>query len=291
MIVTANGIDLYVEQQGMGAPAFVFLHYWGGTTRTWDHVVDRLTRDFRSVALDQRGWGRSAAPAEGYALADLAADAQGVIAALDLERYVLVGHSMGGKVAQLIASRRPAGLAGLALVAPAPPVPMALPPKVREGMVHAYASRESIVATVEQVLAPDGLAPGDLERVITDSLAGAVPARAAWPLATSQEDISAAISAIDVPVIIISGGNDRVDPPGVLRRELLARLPGACMVELPGVGHLAPLEAPGDIADLLRAFALTLDGGVPRCAECGATPMAVAQRRIEERAARITGRV
>jgi 3-oxoadipate enol-lactonase len=287
MIVTANGIDLYVEQQGAGAPAFVFLHYWGGSSRTWDHVVDRLTPDFRTVALDQRGWGRSAKPAEGYALADLAEDAQGVIAALDLERYILVGHSMGGKVAQLIASYRPRGLVGLALVAPAPPVPMELPLAVREGMVGAYDSRESVVATVQQVLAPDGLTPGDLEAVIADSLAGAAPARATWPLATSQEDITAAIGAIEVPVIIISGQNDRVDPPMVLRRTLFARLPGARMVELPGVGHLAPLEAPEDIADLLRVFALSLDGeeaGALRCASCGATLMSVTEKRIEQRA-------
>lgn len=293
MIVTANGIDLYVEQQGMGAPTFVFLHYWGGSARTWAHVVDHLTHDFRTVALDQRGWGRSAAPARGYALEDLAADAQGVIAALDLERYILVGHSMGGKVAQLIASRQPKGLVGLALVAPAPPGPLELPLAVREGMVHAYASRESIVATVQQVLAPDGLAPGDLETVIADSLAGALPARAAWPLEASQEDIRAVMPAIAVPVLIISGQNDRVDPPKVLRREVLARLPGARMIELPGVGHLAPLEAPEDIADLLRAFALSLDGeeaGALHCAECGATPMAVAQKRIEQRAARSAGK-
>ncbi len=293
MIVNAQGIDLYVEQQGSGAPAFVFLHYWGGSTRTWDHVVDLLTSDFRTVAFDQRGWGRSGAPATGYALEDLADDAQRVIAALDLERYILVGHSMGGKVAQLIASRQPEGLAGLALVAPAPPSAMQLPLAVRQGMVQAYDSAESITATVEQVLAPDGLSPEDLDTVIADSMAGATPARAAWPLATSQQDITAAMPAIAVPVIIISGQNDRVDPPVVLRRELLARLPGARMIELPGVGHLLPLEAPEEVAELLRAFALSLHGEEAealRCALCGGTLMAVAQKRIEERAARIAAK-
>lgn len=260
MMMTANGITLHVEQQGAGAPALVFLHYWGGSSRSWGHVVRRLAPDFRTIAIDQRGWGRSAAPAQGYALADMAADAQGVIAALDLERYILVGHSMGGKVAQLIASRRPRGLAGLALVAPSPPPPLDLPLEIRQGMVRAYDSRDSITATVAQVLAPNGLEPADLESVIADSLAGAPAAKEAWPLMTSQEDITAAVANIDVPVLVLSGALDRVDPPEVLRRELLPRIPQARLHVLPQMGHLLPYEAPEEIADGLRAFARLLNG-------------------------------
>ena len=120
-----------------------------------------------------------------------------VIEALDLERYILIGHSMGGKVSQLIASRHPRGLAGLALIAPSPPSPLNLPLEVRQGMVRAYDTRASIIATVEQVLAPNGLNPEDLETVIADSLAGAPAAKKAWPLFASQEDIAAAVVGIE----------------------------------------------------------------------------------------------
>lgn len=260
MMITANTIELHVEQQGAGAPALVFLHYWGGSSRTWRHVIQRLAPDFRTVTIDQRGWGRSEGPAQGYALADMADDAQAVIAALDLERYIVVGHSMGGKVAQLTASRNPRGLIGLALVAPSPPSPLGLPLAIRQGMVSAYNARDSIVATVEQVLAPNGLEPEDLETVIADSLAGAPPAKEAWPLATSQEDITAAVADIDVPVLVLSGALDRVDPPEVLRRELLPRIPQAQLHVLPQVGHLLPYEAPDEVANWVRAFALSLNG-------------------------------
>jgi pimeloyl-ACP methyl ester carboxylesterase len=258
MMMTANGIELHVEQQGAGAPALVFLHYWGGSSRTWRHVVRRLAPYFRTVTVDQRGWGRSAAPARGYALADMADDAQAVIQALDLERYILVGHSMGGKVSQLIASRNPRGLIGLALVAPSPPSPLGLPLDVRQGMVSAYDHRESIVATVEQVLAPNGLDQEDFEAVIEDSLAGASAAKEAWPLVTSQENITAAVTKIDVPVLVLSGALDRVDPPEVLRRELLPHIPQARLQVLPEVSHLSPLEVPDQIADLVRIFALSV---------------------------------
>jgi pimeloyl-ACP methyl ester carboxylesterase len=291
MMLTANGIDLQVEQRGAGSPAMVFLHYWGGSSRTWQHVVDRLVADFRTVTLDQRGWGRSAAPATGYALADLADDAQAVIAALDLEQYILVGHSMGGKVAQLIASRRPRGLMGMALIAPAPPVPLDLPLAARQGMVRAYETRESVAATVAQVLAPDGLDPGDLESVIEDSLAGAPAAKEAWPLSTSQEDISSALAGIEVPAIVISGEHDRVDPPEVVRRELLPRLARAQLHVLPQVGHLSPYEAPDAVAGLVKAFAMSLtDDGIlsptgnemlqQQCKYCGLSPAAAASARL-----------
>lgn len=282
MMIKANGLELHVEQRGAGGPTLVFLHYWGGSSRTWQHVVDALSPDYRTVAIDQRGWGKSAAPEAGYALSDLADDVLAVLDALGLESYILVGHSMGGKAAQLAASRRPRGLAGLVLVAPAPPTPLALPLDARQGMVHAYDSRESIVATVQQVLAPNGLSDGDLDTVIADSLAGAGPAKAAWPLATSQEDITAAVPKIDVPVIVISGEHDRVDPPEVLRRALLPRIPQARLAVLPGRGHLLPLEAPADLTSIIKAFVLAqTKGGIfalpdsqrevalTRCGDCG----------------------
>ena len=151
-------------------------------------------------------------------------------------------------------------------------------------MLHAYDTRESIIATVGQVLAPDGLDPHDLESVVTDSLAGALEAKTAWPLIASQEDIAPALARIEVPVIVISGEYDRVDPPETLQRELLPRLAQAEMHVLPGVGHLSPYEAPDHVADLVRAFALSLgrDGDAvrPRCTWCGISLTAAADARL-----------
>ena len=109
MRVATNGIGINVEEQGGGDLALVFLHYWGGSCRTWRHVTTALAASYHTIAVDHRGWGESDAPEAGYALGDLADDAEGVIRALDLRRYIVVGHSMGGKVAQSLASRRPGG--------------------------------------------------------------------------------------------------------------------------------------------------------------------------------------
>jgi pimeloyl-ACP methyl ester carboxylesterase len=259
MKIITNDVEIHIEDHGAGVPALIFLHYWGGSSRTWQHTISALDGTYRTVAIDQRGWGQSDKHASGYSLSDLAGDAQSVIAALHLDRYILVGHSMGGKVAQLMASRRPQGLAGLVLVAPSPPSPLGLPLDVRQGMVSAYDTRESVVATVEQVLAATALDPADLEIIIADSLVGAPAAKEAWPLFSSQEDITEDVSNIAVPTIVISGKNDRVDPPSVLMKELLPRISIASLHLLPGVGHLSPLEAPEELGSLIKTFAEGID--------------------------------
>jgi pimeloyl-ACP methyl ester carboxylesterase len=254
MKIVSNGIQIHVEEQGSGEPALVFLHYWGGSSRTWRKVIAALPESYRSIAIDHRGWGHSDAPASGYGLADLAADAQGVIDALDLKRYILVGHSMGGKVAQLMASRRPKGLVGLVLVAPSPPQPMTIPSEAREAMAGAYRTRESVGVAIDQMLTAKVLEQKDREQVIEDSLRGAPQAKVAWPRSTSLEDITRKVASINVPTTVIAGELDRVDSVGLLKAELLSRIPHAVLHVLPGTGHLSPLESPQDIARLIGDF-------------------------------------
>jgi uncharacterized protein (TIGR02246 family) len=261
MHIQTNGPKIHVSEQGAGEPALVFLHYWGGSSRTWNGVVRQLSDRYRTVAIDQRGWGDSEAPAQGYTIADLANDAHDVIEALGLRRYVLVGHSMGGKVAQLLASRRPRGLAGVVLVAPSPPSPMALPDEQRAAMASAYESRESIGQVLDHVLTANRLEPALREQVIADSLCGAPQAKAAWPRAGMLEDITGEVGAIEVPVVVLAGELDQVDRVETLRKELLPRIAGASLHVLPGIGHLSPLEAPAALATLIGQFVSKLEGG------------------------------
>jgi pimeloyl-ACP methyl ester carboxylesterase len=67
-------------------------------------------------------------------------------------------------------------------------------------------------------------------------------------------DISAQVEAIDVPVIVLAGKHDRVDPPEVLADHLVPHIPRAELVELSDTGHLSPLEVPGQVAAHLTEF-------------------------------------
>ena len=259
MDIQTSGARIRVREQGNGEPALVFLHYWGGSSRTWRSVISQLSNPHRTIAVDHRGWGDSEAPEHGYTIADLANDAQEVIATLGLRRYILVGHSMGGKVAQLLASRRPRGLQGMVLVAPSPPAPMALPDEQRKAMAAAYDSRESVSWVLDNVLTANPLTPADREQVIVDSLRGAPQAKAAWPKAAMLEDITREVGSIDVPVLVIAGELDRVDSLDTLEKELLPRIAGARLVVLPGIGHLSPFEAPAAIAAAIEQFESELE--------------------------------
>ncbi|CAN7332985.1 alpha/beta hydrolase [Caballeronia sp. LjRoot34] len=258
METASTKVHIHVEEQGSGAPSLIFLHYWGGSSRTWRDVIGALPGAHHTLAVDLRGWGASDGPREGYALADFADDVRDVIAERGVSNFVLVGHSMGGKIAQLIASQKPEGLVGLVLVAPSPPTPLALPPEVREGMESAYSSAASVEATIDHVLTAKLLTEDQRKQVIEDSLRGGAVAKLAWPRYTSQEDISAAVSAITVPTLVIAGELDRVDSVSTLETELLTRIPHAVMRVLRGTGHLSPLESPRDIAELLGQFLASL---------------------------------
>ena len=259
MKIASNGIHIEVNDQGSGTPVIVFLHYWGGSSRTWNDVIAALPNSYRTVALDHRGWGNSDAPANGYALADFADDAQGVIESLNLGKFVLVGHSMGGKIAQLLAARRPEGLAGLVMVAPSPPVPLVLPAEVRAQMEVVYESRASVEMSIDHMLTAKTLSPEHREQVIEDSLRGAPQAKAAWPLHASHEDITREVATINAPAIVIAGELDRVDSVETLQTKLLPYIPHARIHVVPGTGHLSPLESPVEVARLVENFVESLE--------------------------------
>jgi pimeloyl-ACP methyl ester carboxylesterase len=253
-----NDFDLNVRDQGQGEQILFFLHYWGGSSRTWGEVIKRLENDFRCIAYDHRGWGNSDAPPSGYRIEDLAHDAEVLIRKLGLRRYVLVGHSMGGKVAQLLASWRPTGLEGLLLIAPSPPVPMAVPEEQRKKMIEAYSTRQGVEGLIQHVLTAVPIPRKLRDIIIADTLGGAPQAKRAWPETGMIEDISPAVRNINVPTLVLCGENDQVERVETLKQELIPRIPEAQMKVIPRSGHLSPLEVPDEIAAGIRNFLVSL---------------------------------
>jgi pimeloyl-ACP methyl ester carboxylesterase len=243
----ANGLSFNVRESGNKDPALVFLHYWGGTGRTWDLVVSQLSEAHRCVAIDMRGWGGSDKSAENYSLHAQADDVGAIIQSLGLARYIVVGHSNGAKVAQIFGARRPAGLKGLVLVAPSPPTPSGAPQAQKDGMLSAYQSAEGVKMALPR-LAARQLSPELQEQVVEDSVNGAPAAKRAWPQEGMALDISNLVGNINVPATVIVGDADKVEPEPVLRREFASRIKNLEYVVLPGVGHLPPLEAPNELA-------------------------------------------
>jgi pimeloyl-ACP methyl ester carboxylesterase len=250
-------LSLYVEERGAGEVSLVFLHYWGGTHRTWNKVVSQLENSFRAVTYDMRGWGKSDSAESGYSIAELANDATSLIQQLGLQKYVLVGHSMGGKVAQLLASRHPVGLVGLILVAPAAPIPIHLPEQALQQQIHAYDNRDTVLQTIA-FLSAHAPEPDIVEQIVEDSLSGVPDAKLAWPTSAILEDISSKISQIIVPTLVLAGDQDRLDSIEQHRREIIARIPNARLSIVVDSGHLIPIDQPVELARAIAEFVTKL---------------------------------
>ncbi len=254
---TIGNVSLYVEQKGAGETSLVFLHYWGGTHRTWNKVTSQLEDSFHTVAYDMRGWGQSGAAESGYSISELANEAASLIQQLELKKYVLIGHSMGGKVAQLLASRHPAGLTGLILVAPAAPTPIRFPEEALQQQIHAYDNRETALQAIAFLSArtPE---PDVVEQIVEDSLSGVPAAKLAWPTSGILEDISSEASRIAVPTLVLAGEQDHLDSIEQHRREIIARIPKSRLTIIAGSGHLIPIDEPSKLARMISAFVAQL---------------------------------
>lgn len=142
-------------------PAVLYLHFWGGSLRTWSHVNELVgARLSQPSPLDFRGWGGSSGPeaADAYTIQALSEDVEAVMAELGQRGHigtvgvVLVGLSMGAKVAQLVAARAHHLVTGIVLVSPAAATSLCLPRDMREQQLHAYDNKESATFVANNVL-------------------------------------------------------------------------------------------------------------------------------------------
>ena len=241
--ITTRSARIHVTDEGRGDVALIFLHYWGGSTRTWHKVTEGLTPSTRCVGIDLRGWGKSKARDGRYDLDAMAEDVSEVISALGLKRVVLVGHSMGGKVAQIVATASPAMAEALILVAPSPATGMPVPAEIRAQMLESYQSAEGVSQALT-ILAHRPLSEADRAMVVEDTLAGADDAKRAWTETGMITPLQGDISAIAVPVRILVGDKDGVERAEDLNRIYAGLLPRAEFEILADTGHLSPLENP-----------------------------------------------
>jgi len=111
--------NIYIDDAGNGALPVIFLHSLAGNTQQWSAQLSHIRTTRRAIALDLRGHGQSASPEnDDYAIESMVEDVQTVVEQLGIERFILVGHSMGGSVAGAYASIYPERVAGLLLVDP-----------------------------------------------------------------------------------------------------------------------------------------------------------------------------
>lgn len=270
-VVSADGARLHVEVHGPeGAPAVVLAHGWTCSTAFWAAQIRELAAAHRVVTYDQRGHGRSPASpvCTTRALAD---DLEAVLAATLApgEKAVVAGHSMGGMTVMAAAGRPgfrehaaavvlcSTGSSRLVEEATVVPIrPGRLRTRLTRGILGSRAPLGPVTPLALRILKYGTLGPGSAAHV-TEACARIVhacPARVrhAWSRIFDGLDLGEGVRQLRVPAAVVVGTADRLTPP-VHARALAAALPRcAGLTELPGIGHMTPMEAPGQVTATIR---------------------------------------
>jgi pimeloyl-ACP methyl ester carboxylesterase len=250
----ANGIDVHYLRTGGAKPPVVLLHGLMGSGACWTPVARALEGDFDVVMPDARGHGRSSAPPDGYAYDDLARDALGLIDALALARPVVLGHSMGGMTAAVVASRAAGRLRGLVLVDPT----FLEPARQREVYASDVAEqhrRMLALPRAEVVAQARARHPGrSLELVVLQAEARLATRMAAFDvLAPPNPDYRELVRAIDVPTLLVIGDTDPVVTPA-MATELRGLNPRVRVAQIADAGHGLPFEQPSALSEVVASF-------------------------------------
>ncbi|GAA2240678.1 hydrolase [Streptomyces ruber] len=268
---SADGARLHVEVHGPeDAPAVVLAHGWTCSTAFWAAQIRALAADHRVVAYDQRGHGRT--PAAATCSTDVLADDLEAVLEETLapgEKAVVVGHSMGGMTV-MAASERPAFRAHAAAVllcstGSSRLVAESLVLPLRAGGLRTWITRRLLgarlplgpVTPVAMRLLKYATMGAGSSPVMVEACARIVHAcpttvRCTWAEVLDLLDLDTAVRELRVPTAVVVGTADRMTPP-VHARTLAAALPECTGVtELPGVGHMTPVEAPELVTARIR---------------------------------------
>ncbi len=249
------------HHDGGSGPAVVMLNGWTASGLVWPAaVVATLERDHRVIRVDNRGSGWSRHAPRPYAIVDLARDVRRLIDDLELVAPTVVGLSMGGMIAQELALRWPAKVGRLVLLGTRPPTPEDTPPPARvtasllSSPPKGVPLRRFLRDGWATVTGP-GFAAEHPERI--DEMAASIARRPTPRFAVLDQARAIAawsgahrLRALAVPTTVVHGTEDPLIP--VRNGMRIAQLvPGARYVELPGVGHLVPYEAPEELVRIV----------------------------------------
>ncbi|MEU8764648.1 alpha/beta fold hydrolase [Streptomyces sp. NPDC048659] len=251
MSETPTNILQYRTDGREDAPVLVLGPSLGTTWHMWDRQIPELTREWRVVRFDLPGHGGAPAQPAG-SVAELGDRVLATLDELGVQRFGYAGCALGGAIGLDLALRAPHRVASLALVATSP----------RFGTADEFRQRGVIVRT-------NGLEPmarAAPEQWFTPAFAAAQPAIVDWAVqmvrttdpgcyiaaceALAVFDVREALGRIGVPALVLVGADDQVTGPAEAR-TLVAGIADAPLAVVPGASHLAPVEQPAAVTELL----------------------------------------
>ncbi len=264
--VDNQGVKIYWDELGCGEP-LLLINGLGTSAHLWHRSRPVFANHYRTIALDNRGVGRSDVPAGIYSIASMAADVNGVLDAAGVGTAHIFGVSMGGMIAQELALRYPQRVRSLILgctTAGEPTGSHAVPPEpdVLMALMRRSASAEESNETFKPLLYDAGT---PCERVNED-----MAIRVRWyPTAegymgqlqgVSGWDSYDRLGNLQVPTLVIHGEGDRLIPCANAR-ILAGRIAGAQLALIPDAGHMFWTDQPAVVHARILAFLGTIAAG------------------------------
>jgi pimeloyl-ACP methyl ester carboxylesterase len=242
-----NGLTFHVQELGSGPPVVLIHGLLLGNLASWYlTVAPALARTHRVLLYDLRGHGLSQRTSDGYTLAAMAADLEGLCARFDSAPVALVGHSYGGLVALRFAIDHPERVARLALI------DMPLPPSRAEEVARFVSQDpatmlESLPVRVRQAL----VRPGRRRSPLLETVAALVGETSLVRDVAAEPDVpDAMLSRVACPVLCVYGEESSCRP---VADRLASLIPAARTAVIPG-GHWLPFESPGPLTSCLAEF-------------------------------------
>lgn len=263
-IVQANGINLYYESHGEGEPLLLItgLSYplW-----YWHRVVPLLAAHFRVITFDNRGVGATDKPPGPYSASMMAADTAGMLDALQIGRAHVLGHSMGGYIAQALALEHPQRIKRLILASTSFGGPNQIPPSPEAMAILTDLSGDPVERFMRGLTV--SAAPGFAEsnpafvqewlqyRIDNPVDPVAYQAQLAVGLALFAEEAAydGRLEQITAPTLMLWGEQDKVTPPGNAQL-MAAQIPNSAITVLADAGHNFALEVPEAVARAISSF-------------------------------------
>lgn len=259
--ITAFGVDVAVETAGTGRP-LVLLHGILADHRSWD-PQSALADDFRLVAWDAPGCGRSDDPVPTWRFGDYADCLAEVIERLGLADPIVGGLSWGASLAIAFQERHPGIAAGLVLAGGYAGWAGSLPADEREQRLASCLTQSTWdPADVVSAWMPGLVAAGAPPAVVDECssvMADFHPSGfRTMARAVAEADLRPALRAADMPTLLLYGEQDLRSPPDTVGEALHAALPDSRLVRIPGAGHLCNAEQPAAFDDAVRTFTASL---------------------------------
>lgn len=251
--VKVNDINIYYEIHGEGEPLVLIMGY-GGNSGQWFRQIPGLSQEYRVIAMDNRGTGRSDKPDISYTMEMMAGDVAGLLDALDIGAAHVYGVSMGGMIAQHVALNHPEKVLGLILgctlcggeqhsVAPDTEAMTLLFDMERmQGLTPEELAKETMPFLCSQEFLDNN--PDVIKQFMENSMEYVTPLQvyARQAEAIMGHDTYDRLPDIKAPTLVITGDADRI-VPAENSKILVSRIPDAELVILKGMGHGFFIEA------------------------------------------------